>query len=42
MFRVMRRKERQLDEEKTLQLLQNGVYGILSVIGDEGYPMVFL
>lgn len=38
MFREMRRKDRQLKQEETLKLLKEGVWGTLSVIGDEGYP----
>ncbi len=36
--RPIRRKDRQLSREEALALLDQGVYGVLSVIGDEGWP----
>lgn len=38
MFHEMRRADRQLSEEETKQLLTKGEYGILSTIGEDGYP----
>ena len=34
----MRRKERQLGDEETLQIIKNGEYGILSLKDDDGTP----
>lgn len=34
----VRRKDRQLSDEEALALLKNGEYGILSTIGENGYP----
>lgn len=36
--RPIRRKDRQLSQEEALDLLKQGVYGVLSVTGDEGWP----
>lgn len=38
MFREMRRKRQLLPERESLAVLERGSYGVLSVIGDEGYP----
>lgn len=38
MFRAMRRNARQLPEEESIQLLREGKSGVLSLLGDEGYP----
>lgn len=38
MFREMRRKNQQLNEEESLQILREGKSGVLSLLGDEGYP----
>ena len=38
MFREMKRKERQLSAELTEKILNKCTNGVLSVIGDEGYP----
>ena len=38
MFREMKRKERQLSTELTEKILNKSTSGILSVIGDDGYP----
>ena len=38
MFVQMRRAERALPEEESLELLCCGQYGILSTIGSDGYP----
>lgn len=37
MFRQMRRKDRQLGKEEAMELLQQGVYGVLSMVGENGY-----
>ena len=34
----MRRKDRETTEERAYEILQNGEYGILSTIGEDGYP----
>ena len=38
MFRPMLRKKQQLPEEECLELLRREPRGVLSVLGDEGYP----
>ena len=38
MFREMRRKDRELETSEALELLTKGEYGILSTIGEDGYP----
>ncbi len=38
MFREMRRKKQQLSFEECQEVLSNEVRGVLSVIGDNGYP----
>ena len=38
MFREMRRKNQQLLEEDTAAILREGSSGVLSVLGDDGYP----
>ena len=38
MFREMVRKKQQLSQEESLELLKKAPRGILSVLGDEGYP----
>ena len=38
MFREMKRKERQLSTELTEKILTECTNGVLSVIGDDGYP----
>ena len=38
MFRPMRRKKQELSREECVRLLTEEKRGILSVIGDEGYP----
>ncbi len=37
MFKEMRRKERQIDNEQALKLLDRGQYGVLSTVGENGY-----
>jgi len=34
----MRRKDRQLDQMEAVAILEKGEYGVLAVLGDEGYP----
>lgn len=36
--RTMRRKDRQLPEEETLAILEQGTHGVLSLVGDDGWP----
>lgn len=38
MFREMRRADRELTEAETEEILKNGEYGILSTVGEDGYP----
>ena len=38
MFREMRRKNQVLPENITAEVLEKGSNGIMSVIGDDGYP----
>ena len=38
MFRPMRRIKQQLPDEEALEVLKNAKRGVLSVIGDEGWP----
>lgn len=38
MFREMRRKEEQMEQKETLELLKRNGSGILSTIGEDGYP----
>lgn len=38
MFREMVRKKKQITEEECIQILKNEPRGVLSVIGDDGYP----
>lgn len=38
MFREMRRSDRQLSEKDVQEILKAGEYGILSTIGENGYP----
>lgn len=38
MFREMRRKKQQISESECAEILKNQPRGILSVIGDDGYP----
>ncbi|MBQ8315851.1 MAG: pyridoxamine 5'-phosphate oxidase family protein [Lachnospiraceae bacterium] len=38
MFRELLRKNKQLSDEECVELLKNETRGVLSVIGDEGYP----
>lgn len=38
MFREMRRKDRQLNNDEAQNILQNNTYGILSTVSQDGYP----
>ena len=38
MFRPMRRVKQQLSEDEALKVLKNAKRGVLSVIGDDGWP----
>ena len=38
MFRKMRRFKQQLEDSDTMTVLKNGHRGVLSLIGDDGYP----
>ncbi len=38
MFRTMRRFKQQIPGEECVRVLQNGKRGVLSVLGDDGYP----
>lgn len=38
MFKEMRRKEKELDKDKAAEILDQGQYGILSTVGENGYP----
>ncbi len=38
MFREMRRKKQLLSESDSAVILEKGSYGVLSVLGDDGYP----
>lgn len=37
-FRAMRRMRQELPKDETVAILSSGTYGVLSVIGDNGYP----
>lgn len=37
MFREMRKKQREITEEESIEILNNGEYGILATIGENGY-----
>ncbi len=38
MFRTIKRADRQLSDEETARILREGEWGVLSVLGDRGYP----
>lgn len=38
MFGEMRRKEKQLSDMESMEIINNGEFGILSTIGSNGYP----
>ena len=37
MFKEIRRKERSIEEKDAIELLKNGEYGVLSMVGENGY-----
>lgn len=38
MFREMRRKDRELKNDEVIEILRDNDYGILSTVGQDGYP----
>lgn len=38
MFHEMRRKEERMEEKEAIEILKKNEYGILSTIGEDGYP----
>lgn len=38
MFKELRRKDRQIDFTESVRILNEGIYGVLSTIGEDGYP----
>jgi nitroimidazol reductase NimA-like FMN-containing flavoprotein (pyridoxamine 5'-phosphate oxidase superfamily) len=38
MFKEMRRKDRELKNDEIIEILKNNDYGILSTVGENGYP----
>lgn len=38
MFRELRRQDRSLSKEQSLEILRNEKFGILSLFGEDGYP----
>lgn len=38
MFREIRLKDRAINDNKAIEIIKKGSYGILSTIGDDGYP----
>ena len=38
MFREMRRNSQQLPQEEVLKILEEGSFGVLALLGDQGYP----
>lgn len=38
MFRKMRRQDRELSKQAAWEIVKNNKYGVLSLIGDNGYP----
>ncbi|GKX66457.1 pyridoxamine 5'-phosphate oxidase family protein [Inconstantimicrobium mannanitabidum] len=38
MFREMRKKEREIKTDETIEILKNNSYGVLSTICENGYP----
>lgn len=37
MFKDMRRKDKQMDLNQSIEILKNGKYGVLSTVGENGY-----
>lgn len=38
MFKEMRRKDREMSRDAAMEILNNGKYGVMAVVGDDGYP----
>ena len=38
MFRTLRRQDRALSQEETMEILRRGKFGVLSIVGEDGYP----
>ena len=38
MFREIRLKDRAVNDEKAIEIIKKGSYGVLSTIGEDGYP----
>lgn len=38
MFKAMRRKDRQISEKESIEILSRGEYGVIGTIGINGYP----
>lgn len=38
MFREMRKQSRKMEDSEALEYLQKGEYGVISTIGEDGYP----
>lgn len=38
MFKDMRRKEKQMSEDRMIEILKTGEYGVLSLLNEQGYP----
>jgi len=38
MFREIKLKDRAINDDKAIEIIKMGSYGILSTIGDDGYP----
>ncbi len=38
MFKELRRKDRMMDNESAIELLRSSEYGVLSTMGENGYP----
>ncbi|SKA79473.1 hypothetical protein SAMN05443428_10371 [Caloramator quimbayensis] len=37
MFKELRRKDREIDIDECIRILKEGIYGVLSTIGEDGY-----
>ena len=38
MFKEMRRKDRELDSGAAMEILNNGKFGVMACVGEDGYP----
>jgi nitroimidazol reductase NimA-like FMN-containing flavoprotein (pyridoxamine 5'-phosphate oxidase superfamily) len=38
MFKEMRRKDRELSQENAIDIIKNGKYGVMALVGNDGYP----